>query len=180
MNPTIPPYDPEAGIDQAQLERMHEAGRKAWADVPDAGAWVDELRGSNTPDCGDCTESGCTRGPRCIWHMPARRTGCDTYCANNGCNRGKGCPGGDKSPRLDFDLQHMEPPWRLCDLVILVLLPVVLVLIFLIGPALDAWDAQDYTGDLQIAQECADRANGHEPQFTRDASGRLVCLTPKN
>ena len=32
------------GIEQA-LDRFAEAGRKAWADVPDAAEWVRKLRG---------------------------------------------------------------------------------------------------------------------------------------
>ena len=32
------------GYDEAALERFIEAGRKAWADVPDAAAWVRNLR----------------------------------------------------------------------------------------------------------------------------------------
>lgn len=33
--------------DEQGLKRLMERGAKAWADVPDAGAWVDELRGGD-------------------------------------------------------------------------------------------------------------------------------------
>lgn len=33
--------------DEAALRRMRERGAKAWADVPDGSAWVDELRGGD-------------------------------------------------------------------------------------------------------------------------------------
>ena len=36
-----PTYDPE------ELRELQEAGKKAWADVPDAAAWVRDLRGGN-------------------------------------------------------------------------------------------------------------------------------------
>ncbi|MEO8249950.1 MAG: hypothetical protein ABI589_11320 [Burkholderiales bacterium] len=36
----------ENRLDEKQLERLTERGAKAWRDVPDAGAWVDGLRGS--------------------------------------------------------------------------------------------------------------------------------------
>jgi hypothetical protein len=39
----IEDYSP--GYDEAALDRFAEAGKKAWADVPDAAAWVRELRG---------------------------------------------------------------------------------------------------------------------------------------
>ena len=31
----------------AEMEQLHAKGRKAWADVPDASKWVDELRGGD-------------------------------------------------------------------------------------------------------------------------------------
>ncbi len=34
--------------DEQGLRRLMERGAKAWADVPDAGAWVDDLRGGDT------------------------------------------------------------------------------------------------------------------------------------
>lgn len=37
--------DYEPGYDEAALDRFAEAGRTAWADVPDAAGWVRELRG---------------------------------------------------------------------------------------------------------------------------------------
>jgi hypothetical protein len=40
------PTDPKVGgFDAAALEKFIEVGTKAWADVPDAAAWVRELRG---------------------------------------------------------------------------------------------------------------------------------------
>jgi hypothetical protein len=36
--------DYEPSYDEAALDRFAEAGRRAWADVPDAAAWVRELR----------------------------------------------------------------------------------------------------------------------------------------
>jgi len=39
----LPPYDPT--YDHEAFIRMVESGRDAWADVPDASKWVDELRG---------------------------------------------------------------------------------------------------------------------------------------
>jgi hypothetical protein len=38
-------YDP--GYDEQEVEKLIEAGTKAWADVPDAAAWVRELRGGS-------------------------------------------------------------------------------------------------------------------------------------
>lgn len=35
----------DARLDEKELERLTQRGAKAWRDVPDAGAWVDELRG---------------------------------------------------------------------------------------------------------------------------------------
>ena len=32
---------------EQELEKLIEAGTKAWADVPDAAAWVRELRGGS-------------------------------------------------------------------------------------------------------------------------------------
>lgn len=45
---------PEPGecID-ADLYRFVEAGTKAWADVPDASAWVEEQRGNKPERCGE-------------------------------------------------------------------------------------------------------------------------------
>ena len=34
-------------LDEKDLARLTQRGAKAWLDVPDAGAWVDELRGSD-------------------------------------------------------------------------------------------------------------------------------------
>lgn len=34
-------------LDEKDLTRLTQRGAKAWRDVPDAGAWVDELRGSD-------------------------------------------------------------------------------------------------------------------------------------
>ena len=34
---------------KGQLELMAERGAKAWQDVPDASAWVEELRGNDAP-----------------------------------------------------------------------------------------------------------------------------------
>lgn len=34
-------------LDEKSLERLTQRGAKAWRDVPDAGAWVDELRGND-------------------------------------------------------------------------------------------------------------------------------------
>ena len=34
---------------KAALELMVERGAKAWKDVPDASAWVEELRGNDAP-----------------------------------------------------------------------------------------------------------------------------------
>jgi hypothetical protein len=47
--------DAEVAIKEAlrqalDLQTAIERGTKAWADVPDATKWVEELRG-NTPDC---------------------------------------------------------------------------------------------------------------------------------
>ncbi|QFZ82172.1 hypothetical protein GFK26_05065 [Variovorax paradoxus] len=36
----------ESQLQQKDLDRLIQRGAKAWRDVPDAGAWVDELRGS--------------------------------------------------------------------------------------------------------------------------------------
>ena len=36
---------PMSRYDEAALDRFAEAGRLAWADVPDAAAWVRQLRG---------------------------------------------------------------------------------------------------------------------------------------
>ncbi|MFM9925770.1 hypothetical protein VLK31_22465 [Variovorax sp. H27-G14] len=36
----------ESRLDEKDLDRLTQRGAKAWRDVPDAGAWVDELRGS--------------------------------------------------------------------------------------------------------------------------------------
>jgi hypothetical protein len=36
----------ESRFDEKAIERLTQRGAKAWRDVPDAGAWVDELRGS--------------------------------------------------------------------------------------------------------------------------------------
>ena len=33
-------------LDEKDLARLTQRGAKAWRDVPDAGAWVDDLRGS--------------------------------------------------------------------------------------------------------------------------------------
>lgn len=35
--------------DEAEFNLMVDKGTKAWADVPDASAWVDELRGDDEP-----------------------------------------------------------------------------------------------------------------------------------
>jgi hypothetical protein len=37
----------DASIDEKGLERLLQRGAKAWQDVPDAGVWVDELRGND-------------------------------------------------------------------------------------------------------------------------------------
>ena len=34
--------------DEQALSRLISRGAKAWAEVPDGGAWVDELRGGDT------------------------------------------------------------------------------------------------------------------------------------
>ncbi len=39
--------DYEPRYDEAALDRFAQEGRKAWADVPDAGKWVRELRGGS-------------------------------------------------------------------------------------------------------------------------------------
>lgn len=36
----------ETRLDEKELGRLTERGAKAWRDVPDAGTWIDELRGS--------------------------------------------------------------------------------------------------------------------------------------
>ncbi|WP_422088651.1 hypothetical protein [Variovorax sp.] len=36
----------ESRLDEKDLDRLTQRGAKAWRDVPDAGAWIDELRGS--------------------------------------------------------------------------------------------------------------------------------------
>ena len=36
----------ENRLDQRELDRLTQRGAKAWRDVPDAGAWVDDLRGN--------------------------------------------------------------------------------------------------------------------------------------
>lgn len=36
----------ESRLDEGVLERVIQRGAKAWRDVPDAGAWVDSLRGN--------------------------------------------------------------------------------------------------------------------------------------
>jgi hypothetical protein len=36
----------ESRFDEKDLDRLTQRGAKAWRDVPDAGTWVDELRGS--------------------------------------------------------------------------------------------------------------------------------------
>ena len=41
----VPVYSPV--YDEDALNRFAEVGRKAWADVPDAAAWVRELRGGS-------------------------------------------------------------------------------------------------------------------------------------
>lgn len=40
-------------IDQAAFQRMTERGRKTWKDIPNATAWVDELRGDPPQTKGD-------------------------------------------------------------------------------------------------------------------------------
>lgn len=40
------PVHPPGEIDQTAFQRMTERGREAWKDVPNATAWVDELRGN--------------------------------------------------------------------------------------------------------------------------------------
>ena len=42
-DPALPPYAPS--YDEEELEAFIEKGSRAWADVPDAAAWVRELRG---------------------------------------------------------------------------------------------------------------------------------------
>lgn len=37
----------ETRVDEKDLARLTQKGAKAWRDVPDAGAWVDELRGTD-------------------------------------------------------------------------------------------------------------------------------------
>jgi hypothetical protein len=37
----------ESKLDEKDLERLTQRGAKAWQDVPDAGAWVDSLRGND-------------------------------------------------------------------------------------------------------------------------------------
>lgn len=37
----------EAKVDEKGLERLAQRGAKAWADVPDAGEWIDALRGND-------------------------------------------------------------------------------------------------------------------------------------
>ena len=44
-DPALPPYAPS--YDEAALDRFAEKGREAWRDVPDAAAWVREIRGHN-------------------------------------------------------------------------------------------------------------------------------------
>ncbi len=41
----LPPYAPS--YDEEELEAAIEKGSRAWADVPDAVAWVRELRGTD-------------------------------------------------------------------------------------------------------------------------------------
>lgn len=36
----------ESRVDEKSLDRLTQRGAKAWRDVPDAGTWIDELRGS--------------------------------------------------------------------------------------------------------------------------------------
>ncbi|MBB1599820.1 hypothetical protein A9977_07180 [Variovorax sp. UMC13] len=36
----------ESRFDEKALDRLTQRGAKAWRDVPDAGTWIDELRGS--------------------------------------------------------------------------------------------------------------------------------------
>ena len=36
-------------LNKGVLELMVERGAKAWKDVPDASAWVEELRGNDAP-----------------------------------------------------------------------------------------------------------------------------------
>ena len=43
--PSAGPVDYAPVYDEAALDRFAAAGRKAWADVPDAAQWVRELRG---------------------------------------------------------------------------------------------------------------------------------------
>ena len=38
----------ESRLDEKDLERLTQRGAKAWRDVPDAGAWVDNLRGNDS------------------------------------------------------------------------------------------------------------------------------------
>jgi hypothetical protein len=49
--------EPGEAID-ADLARFVEAGTKAWADVPDASAWVEEQRGNKPERCGECGDLG--------------------------------------------------------------------------------------------------------------------------
>ena len=44
-DPALPPYAPV--YDEAALDRFAARGREAWRDVPDAVAWVRELRGGD-------------------------------------------------------------------------------------------------------------------------------------
>ena len=37
----------DSRLDEKDLERLTQRGAKAWRDVPDAGAWVDGLRGGD-------------------------------------------------------------------------------------------------------------------------------------
>ena len=42
-------FEPQdSSLDEKALARMLERGRRAWADVPNAADWVEELRGNVT------------------------------------------------------------------------------------------------------------------------------------
>jgi len=43
--PTAPAEPAERAVDESAIQRMTAAGREAWKGVPDASAWVDEMRG---------------------------------------------------------------------------------------------------------------------------------------
>jgi hypothetical protein len=43
------------------LQTAIEQGTKAWADVPDATKWVEELRGNDTPEVTPDVDKACTK-----------------------------------------------------------------------------------------------------------------------